>query len=204
MKGSDVFVVVLLVIVLVVGILIAIYVLSNFTGTLRNPKNINTDMPSSSSRPPSFDYTTYLKPTSPTAFDSVAFCAKLKNAIRQSVVYGKPSKVDEIEMYGPYLNSELLFPLSWNCPEDEIQMEILKGLNQTVCKYQVVTQNVTAGVTDYGGISDAAQLGFDNCVYHYDSFSTLGLGGNVIGPDPEEVNTAANTINLYYSPDYLY
>jgi hypothetical protein len=216
MKGLTT--IILRIISLVVSIGIIILLVSIFY--LFSPQSANTSMPPASSSD-KFDYTPYL--LSKRAFDvnyfsSVEFCNKLKNAIKWSVLTGKPQKVDEVE-YDSDLYSKInggKFPSIGNCLPEVLQTEVASGLNQTVCNFQTnINPNEPQGNSNtYGGISDAANLYFNNCSYNPEPYGTNPVvqrvvygydGSNRVGPqenlnDPQHLGK----VYTYYSPDYLY
>jgi hypothetical protein len=217
MKGLTT--IILRIISLVVSIGIIILLVSIFY--LFSPQSANTSMPPASSSD-KFDYTPYLLSQNPVAnsyFSSVEFCNKLRNAIKWSVLTGKPQKVDEVE-YGSDIYSKVNlgnglgnFPVIGNCPTVVLQNEVASGLNQTVCNFQTnINQNMPQGnINTYGGISDAANLYFNNCSYNPEPYGASPIiqrvvygydGSNLVGP--QEVLNHPGFVWTYYSPDYLY
>jgi len=197
MKGLST--ILLSVILLVVGIIILLAIWSIFF--VYNPTNSGTTVIIPTLNPyDTFNYSTYLLDSNPVDTTTYNDCDKLKNAIKYAIITGKPYEVDEIA-YGNDLESSIPFPFIGNCLEEPIETEIANGLNQTVCNFKKITTNSTVGIPNYGGISDATSLSFENCIYY--PFDNSVLSGDV-GPKNEEVNLVPNTINLFYSPDYLY
>jgi hypothetical protein len=168
-------------------------------------QNHDTTVTPSYGRPSSFDYTTYLLTTNPIDFSTYNNCEKLKRAVKYAVITGRPFKVDEIE-YGSDLISNLGFPFIGNCPEEELQITIANGLNQTVCNFKRITSNnYDPDSITFGGVADANHLSFENCIYYNSVFSSIFsiINTNVIGPD-ENLNHPSDSVDLFYSPDYFY
>jgi hypothetical protein len=219
MKGLTT--IILGIIFLVVSIGVILLLVSIFY--LFSPQSANTSMPPASSSD-KFDYTPYL--LSKRAFDvnyfsSTEFCNKLKNAIKWSILTGKPQKVDEVEYGSDPLNIPDLyskvnggkFPVIGNCLPEVLQTEVASGLNETVCNFQTnINPNKPQGNSNtYGGISDAANLYFNNCSYNPEPYGTQQRvldgydGSGFVGPQ-ENLNDPQHLGNVYtyYSPDYLY
>ncbi|MFH1229391.1 MAG: hypothetical protein V1678_03125 [Candidatus Aenigmatarchaeota archaeon] len=210
----NVFYVLLVVVLLLVGLIIAYLFMGNIVQPFKEQATkAGQDIPPLTARSSSFDYSKYILTKKSVNLLTYNNCEKLMSAIKNSAVTGVPFKVDEID-YGLDLVSQAPFPIiGGNCPSKLIQLEISKGLNQTICNFNTITSNPPVGKTDYGGISDVA-FPFAQCFYNYDPYSTLPrettsiFGGsqitNVIGPNPEDVNSNPGIANIYYSPDQLY
>jgi hypothetical protein len=152
-----------------------------------------------------YDHTSYILSKTPINLLTYNECDKLKEAVKNAIVTGKPYEVGDIA-YGSSLGGEVGFPMIGDCPPSTITTHISGGLNQTVCSFETITSNSVSEIETYGGISDSAGLSYDDCDYKYISGAYSALYGilNVMGPSAEEVNLNPNTINIYYSPDYLY
>jgi hypothetical protein len=156
-------------------------------------------------KPGSYDYSSYILSDSPVDLSTYDECDKLKEAIKNAVLTGKPYMVDDIA-YGSSLSGQIDFPTIGDCPASIISAQITRGLNQTVCNFETISTNSLSAIEPYGGISDSVGLSYGNCTYDYNKYAALPefLPTNVLGPTSEPVNLGANAINVYYSPDYLY
>jgi len=199
--------------VLVVAILIFLIFLSPFYGVY-NPANLNTNIKPTYLTPYGYNYSDYLLSENPVDFSTYDECAKLKYAVKNAVLSGRPYKVDEIK-YGTYSEwvyaSTVPLPIiGRDCHDEELQTSIVKGLNQTVCKFKQITANVyDPDSLPYGGISDAAGFDFENCTYLPSYSQSVDLkyktifGSNVVGP-VEDLNHPSTTLHMFYSSDSLY
>jgi cysteine-rich repeat protein len=190
----------------VIGLLISITFLSvsaNF-----NPTNVSTSVSSTyTGVADNFDYTTYLLTKNPVNIGTYDSCDKLKTAIKNAILTGKPYKVDEIT-YGNDLESSLLWPIIGNCPEEEIETEIAGGLKQKLCHF------VTNNVVFINNASDVANLYFGECSYSpFEPDSSdryLVLEGETYNPIVDQWTVGYPDILYsskeltFFSPDYLY
>ena len=187
------------VVLLIVGLIILFGVLKSlFT---YNPEKISASIVSpSKDLSDKFDYTSYILSNNPIDLSTYDECKNLKNAIKYAIITGKPYKVDEIA-YGNDLSSSINLPFIGDCPEEDIEIPIGVGINQTVCRFKPISVNniVGAGI---GGISDASLLDFDNCTFIYNQYYTLLLLN--LGPKVEELNFNPGTINIYNSSEHFY
>ncbi|MFH0929437.1 MAG: hypothetical protein V1818_03720 [Candidatus Aenigmatarchaeota archaeon] len=151
-----------------------------------------------------FDYTTYLLSEDPVDLATYDECDKLKNAIKYAIINERPYLVDTIA-YGSNLVDKVDFPFIGNCLDEDLVFEIGEGLEQVVCRFRTATQNEKVGL-EFGGISDASMLYFDNCVYAFDNHNILPSlsSKNIMGPAVEETSTDASTVKVIYSPDHMY
>jgi hypothetical protein len=197
MKGLER--IILYVFLTIVGIILLYAVLRSLF--VYNPENTSTSIisPTIDSND-KFDYTSYILSSSPIDLSTYDECKNLKNAIKYAIITGKPYKVEELA-YGNDLSSSINFPFIGDCPEEDIEIPIGIGINQTVCRFKPISNNPVVSASS-GGISDAAFLDFDNCIHYYNQYYTLPLFN--LGPKVEELNFNPGTINLYYSPEHLY
>ena len=197
-----------LVIILLLGLTLAFIILGPQLQVFANPLS-TTPPPPSTGRPSKFNYSAVLLSKNPVDLSTYDSCEKLKNAIKYSVITGRPFKVAEIE-YGSDLVSETGFPPIGNCPPETLQIRISEELNQTVCNFKTITSKKydpdSLDPSNYfSGISDAAGLSLENCFYYVSDYSTIfGSSFNFIGPKDEDLNHPSNEVNLFYSPEYLY
>ena len=148
-----------------------------------------------------YDYAAYLLGDATVMTDE---CTKLKNAVKYAMMTGRPFIVDDIAV-GSDLVSREDFPLIGNCPDEDITVEIGEGLYQKVCTFKRITTNSKV-YADKGGLSDMTLLNYANCNYRFDTYSIMPTFSPYVtlGLEAEIINTTPNTINTYYSPDYLY
>jgi hypothetical protein len=198
MKGLER--VILYVFLTIIGLILLFAVLSSLFNYNPQKTDITINQPTTDLND-HFDYTPYLLSTSPIDLSTYDECDQLKNAIKYAILTGRPYKVDELS-YGNDLVSRVDPPFIGDCLEEDIEIPIGSGINQTVCRFKPISNNLSVGVTDYGGISDATSLDFDNCAYIYNQYYSLPQYS--IGPKVEELNLNPGTINLYYSPDNFY